>query len=361
MYYNEKLEKINNQLKILDGGGKAVVWPFGRHTAELFFRSKLSQYSGQIQFVDSRPENRTFLGRAINSPSEIKWEEISYVIVSTLRFQREIALEAASQPDFTGEIIQFYEACEVREFYLLYDERHEISYGGDYHTWEEAEANCAEGYRDKKILEVCIRLINELKDKKLAPDHFCVSHILAACQKQKHIIIVDFGGGLGDEYFMNRFFLERAGIDYVWCIVEQKHYVSWALRELQTDKLRFFQDLDDVKKEFGGNHFIIIIRGSLQYVPDAYAVLDQCIEMRPVQILIDIIPVAEQEHFVIQTTESYLYQVKLPVRIFSESKLIDYFGQQGYLLTEYTEKMETRFSDYNGGHKCMAFELEEKK
>lgn len=361
MYYDEKLVEMNERLRVLEDGGKAVIWPCGRHTAELYFRSELSRYAGQLQFVDINQENRFFLGQTVSRPSEIKWEEISYVFVSTLRLQQEIALEAASQPAFSGEIIKLYEPGEVREFYLLYDKKHEISWGEEYQTWEEAEAVCAEGYKDKSILEACIRSVNGLKEKEMEPDYFCVSHILLACQRRKQVIIIDFGGGLGDEYFRNRAFLERVGVDYVWCIVEQKHYVSWGMRHLQSDRLRFFQKLDDVRELYGENHFIVYIRSSIQYLKDTYAVLEQCAGMHPVFIMIDETPVAEQEHIVIQETGGYVYEVKLPVRIIEEAKLLGILGSRGYHLTAYSKRMEMRFSNYKASYKRMAFQLEEKE
>lgn len=358
MYYQEKLNIINSKLKVLENGGKTVVWPCGRHTLEMFGRTNLSKYLRQIEFADENKAGETYIDMQIECPEDIKWSEVKYVIISSLKYQEEIKARLLQEFAFTGKIIDFYRE-DVREFYDLYDAVHGISWGEDHQTWSDAEKLCAKGYKDKKILDACINTTVELSKTRHIPDYFLVSHIIATYLNYGKVIIVDYGGALGGEYFKNKCFLDDLHIEYTWCVIEQRHIIDYGRKHFEESKLKFYYELEDVLERYEKSNYVVYMRASLQYLPDAYGLISKFEDLHSIEIILDDTPMAEQEHIVIQKVRDYIYTAEYPVRIFDIQKLRAAMNNMNYHLVESTKKMDMHFSNFDAEYQRLVFKLQD--
>lgn len=89
--------------------------------------------------------------------------------------------------------------------------------------------------------------------------------LTAIFQENEAIKVIDFGGACGSQYFIVKKILGDK-IRLHWSVVETKKMVQKA-RALQTDELRFFESISDVKNEFGDID-LFHSSGAIQYVPD---------------------------------------------------------------------------------------------
>lgn len=358
MYYHEKLDQINAKLESIDVKEKIVVWPCGIHTSEMLNRTILPRYLVNIEFADQTRKGQEYMGKIIKSPQDIKWAEVGKVIVSSLKYQESIISELIEEINFNGKIISFYRD-DSREFYRLYDVFHGISWGETYERWEDAEAVCAEGYAEKSILDACSESTKKVKQGICSPDYFFAAHILAGYIKYGSLVIIDYGGALGGEYFNNRKFLDELCVDYKWCVVEQAHIVIDGKQNYESGRLRFFFDLEEVIEEYGHSNYIIYMRGSLQYIKNSYELLESFGKLQAKVIIIDKTPMSEQERIVIQRVRDYIYEAALPARIFDRNKLIEQLEKQNYWLDESEKRMDMQFSDLDACYERLVFKRKE--
>lgn len=350
MYYKEKVREINS--KLMEISGKTVVWPCGGHTVEMMLKTELSHYYDQLEFVDAAKCGSVFWGKRVLRVSEVNWDEVDTVIISTRVFQSHIEEELRSISDFCGKVITFY-TNEKREFYRLYDNEHGISWGGEYSSWDEVEKICDNGFASENVMAVYA----ESKEQNCGPEYCFVSHILKQYIERGKVIIIDYGGALGSQYIRNKDFLDNACIEYEWCVVDLQAFVEYGRIHLEEDKLHFFSTLREIKEKYKAANYLIYARGSIQYISNIDEVMREIFTLSANEIIIDNTPMAEEEHFVLQNVKDYFYEAKFAVRVFSEPNLIETFEKMDYLVFENEIKSEMRFSDYNAWYKRLIFKL----
>lgn len=355
MYYQEKVAEINAKLEFLMGRGRTVVWPCGFHTIQMFAYTDLSKYFEQLEFVDKGRSGQIFMGKVIKAPEEIKWDDVECVVVSTFGNQESILNTLKNEIYFRKRILTFYET-DVREFYYLYDAFHGIVWGEEVESWEDAKKLCPVGYGDKEVLDAGIQEIKNWDKMSHCPNYFIVSNILSACMVYKQIILVDWGGALAQEYYRDKKFFEKTGVHLTWCVIDLKQYVDYGKRELETEHLKFYYDLKEVKEQYGENNYIICMRGSLQYISHY---MDGFCMLKPKKIIIDDTPMAKKEHFVIQRVRDFVHGGNFAVCIYNESKFVEELEDQGYELECSEPKMEMQFSDIKAFYKRLVFQLKE--
>ena len=142
----------------------------------------------------------------------------------------------------------------------------------------------------------------------------------AAVENGGDLAVLDFGGALGCTYYQCRDFLE--GVKRLrGCIVEQANFADAGNEHFKTDKLLFFRDIEDARKACTPN--VVLFSGSLQYLPEPYAVLRQAIDCGANYIIIDRNPFIEGDASLIglQTTPRQIVESSYPVWLFNEAEL----------------------------------------
>ena len=102
------------------------------------------------------------------------------------------------------------------------------------------------------------------------PDKKLIS-IIKRLYKKNTINICDIGGSLGSLYFQNIDFLDKKKI--IWKIVEQKHYVKYANKNINIKNLKFYCSVNSVLKN---KVDLVIFSSVLQYLefPSLFVIFD---------------------------------------------------------------------------------------
>ena len=171
------------------------------------------------------------------------------------------------------------------------------SFKGEYISWDEALANCEGGYDDPLILERVLASTLKVKFGEIAYERdgivfdeieysweVLVGIMMAASHNNGQLCVLDIGGSLGTTYFQNKQFLDHINFQS-WNIIEQAHYVDSGRKNIQDDKIRFYEDINQCLDESKPN--IIIISGSLQYMPNLDNFIEKVINVGASTIIID--------------------------------------------------------------------------
>jgi putative methyltransferase (TIGR04325 family) len=180
-------------------------------------------------------------------------------------------------------------------------------HSGSYSSWSEAVSN-SQSYQNEKTIDqiksaaLVAKTENKYFRDGLVFENFQYSSelnnlILTACIKNylplgidKHLKILDYGGGLGSLHLQFHQYLNNYGINfhYTWEVVEQDILADFGKKNLETKYLRFSRIEDfNSKKE---NYDIIIFGAVLQYLENPFEILDKILEKRPPYIYIDRTP-----------------------------------------------------------------------
>jgi putative methyltransferase (TIGR04325 family) len=217
-----------------------------------------------------------------------------------------------------------------------------IHFHGAYATWEEA-AKASSGYGDPRILE-------KIKDAALRVqrgaaayerdgvlfDHVefswpVLAALLWAAAQRGRLGVVDVGGSLGTSYFQNRSLLNSVG-DVRWGIVEQPHFVACGKQNLQSERLRFYDTIEECAAEIQPN--VVLLSGVLQYVKEYDAIVRAVTALRPAVIAVDrtIVNLAGEQRIYVQRVPASIYSASYPVYSLPEDVLIAGFERRGYRL-----------------------------
>ena len=215
---------------------------------------------------------------------------------------------------------------------------------GDYPSWKAAEAS-SRGYDAEDILEKCRTAGMKVKRGEAAYERDSVLFDqvqyswglltglqLGAARNAGRLSVMDFGGSLGSTYFQNLRFLERLP-RFEWNIVEQAKFVRVGQADFQDEALRFHHSIDDCVKARRPN--VAVLSGSLQYLPDPHAVLEEIIGHDFDVVIFDRTPFisAERDLLTVQTVPASIYLASYPSWFFSRKGLERHFETKYDLLT----------------------------
>jgi putative methyltransferase (TIGR04325 family) len=117
------------------------------------------------------------------------------------------------------------------------------------------------------------------------------------------IRVLDFGGACGAHYFlMNAVLGGVANLN--WCVVETPGMVAKA-RALETDTLRFFEDIPSAQKALGIVD-LLHSSGTLQYVPDPEGVLSEMLGVKASVVLLNRLALSGGAKSIFASQESLL-------------------------------------------------------
>jgi putative methyltransferase (TIGR04325 family) len=220
---------------------------------------------------------------------------------------------------------------------------------GPYPSWD-AAASLADGWDAQVIIDRTLDAA--LKVQKgasafemdgVARDRIIYSpailaFLLLVCSKQKHSLnIIDFGGGLGSNYFQNIKLLRHLSTTSIfWGVVEQKAFAKLGLEQFQTEQLKFFSSIDDALSS-PPKCDAVIFTGSLQNIAQPYALLDKVINANIDIIAMDrmlVSSAASDAVFVQHPDPKIYYSATYPVWCFSKDRFVAHLNTKGYNLVE---------------------------
>jgi putative methyltransferase (TIGR04325 family) len=218
---------------------------------------------------------------------------------------------------------------------------------GPFPSWEAASQH-ASGWDSPGIAEQALAAALEVRDgaavferDSVARDRVIYSPtILAALlltlDRHRRLNVIDIGGGLGSNYFQN-LKLIRALPDAPtsWNVVERPALARIGAAQFQTEQLRFHDDLGAVRLD----RPVLLFTGSLQYVADAFGLLETAIGLTDIIALDRVLVWDQPEHgiFVQRLDARRFGPVTLPTWCFAKSALIDWFAARGFRLVEQFE------------------------
>lgn len=338
MFLQQKVNDINERIKVLKDVSNILIWGAGQHTCKLFEKTSILSYDVKhIVDMDRRKHGSFFFGFEIEDPEKILWDRIGAMIISVPGKEREISRKFKEHFSFAGEVIFLYEEKDHTPFYYLYDENVlEVCYLGSYNTWNDAMTEC-DGYDDSTIINKVIQSVESVlkgnaaweRDGYLFYEPKYVYPICAAVLRcavynrnkgKTGVRVLDIGGSLGSTYFQNKkYWSVMDDLEYV--IAEQDNFYEYGHKHLEDKTLKFINSRD----EFGihGKFDIVLFSASLQYIPTYKEIMEKVMKINPCYIIFDRILIGEKKRICKELVPEYIYKSSYPVIIFSEEELID--------------------------------------
>jgi putative methyltransferase (TIGR04325 family) len=215
---------------------------------------------------------------------------------------------------------------------------------GPFASWDAASQR-ATGWDSPRIVEQALAAALEVRDGAAAFERDSVAHgqiiysptilaaLMLAVDRHRRLEVVDFGGGLGSNYFQNlKLIRALSNAPASWRVVERPALARIGVDQFQTEQLRFHDDLAAVRLE----RPVVLFTGSLQYVADAFGLLETAMAMTDIIALDRVLVYAEAEHgiFVQRLDAKRFGPVTLPTWCFARAALIDWFAARGFRLVE---------------------------
>lgn len=376
MFMQEKIKEIDDRLKALEKASHVAVWGAGIHTAKLFEKTELLSYNIEIILdMNKTKQGEHYFKWVIEAPENVIWKEIDAVVISVPNCEKNITNMLRDEFGYYGAVITFYDEEKKTPFYLLYDEKVPgIRYMGDYGSWNDVVGEC-KGYDDSEIIDKVISSTQKVlngeavweRDSYLFYQEKYVYKICAAIlrcavqnvDKKRKVKVLDIGGALGSTYFQNRKYLtDLDQMEYV--IAEQDHYADYGHNYLENETLKFIRSTD--KWEDLGPFDMVLMSGSLQYIPFFEEIIARIKMARPRYIILDRVLVSNRRRICKETIPETIYRSSYPVIIFSEDEMEDMFGSDYTLIENDVSSVpeEACFVDGKAESKYYAYKYIEK-
>ncbi len=203
---------------------------------------------------------------------------------------------------------------------------------GSFRTWAEAQV-AASGYDDESIVQRVLAATKEVRDGHAAFERDGVTFatyvaepgLLRAFERLAGEAgamgnVLDFGGALGTTYWRHRSRWKALGLEK-WDVVEQPVFVR-AAKEVSTDELHFFQDIEAAERE--RRHRVLLSSGALQYLPDPPGMLQQWMATGFDWILLNNLPLKSSgpDRIALQRVPPEIYAASYPVWFFNRGKFM---------------------------------------
>lgn len=237
---------------------------------------------------------------------------------------------------------------------------HKYGWKGDYPTWQEAQ-NHTVGYDTDEILKAVRSSLLKVKNGKAIYERDSVIFdkvqyswelltglMFCSSKMGGTLSVLDFGGSLGSTYFQNKKFLDSLN-DVSWNIVEQKHFVDTGKEDFESERLKFFYDVESCVAKEKPN--VLLLSSVIQYIEKPFELLDTILENSFDFILIDRTTFNvknEKDIIAVQKIRLKNY-ASIPCWLFSERKFKNYFENKYFLLEEFDLLNENTDTKYEKG------------
>lgn len=244
-------------------------------------------------------------------------------------------------------LIGFLKRILIRLFGLFNskNEKVEITFTGNYLTWEDASVICS-GYDSDIIINKVKESLELVRDGKAVYERdsvifdkieysqpLLIGLLFASALTEGKLKILDFGGSLGSTYYQNRKFLSNLQL-VEWSIVEQEKMVSIGKSEFENKELRFFHTIDEAVK--ARKPETILLSSVLPYIKNPYDVLALIKSFNFETIIVDRTPFFIKDlpdRITIETVPPEVYTAKYPAWFFNYNTFLSFLSDQ-YELVE---------------------------
>ena len=230
---------------------------------------------------------------------------------------------------------------------------------GDYPGWEEAKKRCS-GYDSGTILEKVSASAAKVRDGQAAFERDSVLFdetqysypvlsglMWVAARNDGRLNIIDFGGSLGSSYYQNKKFLDTLQ-EVNWCVVEQPDFVSTGINSFATERLHFFNRIEDCLCKFPIN--AVLLSSVLPYIEKPYEILQTINEAGIKNIIIDrTFFIQGDDRLTIQKVHPLIYKADYPCWFFNKSKFLDFFSSNYDLILEFDAMDKTNLHSESKG------------
>jgi len=222
----------------------------------------------------------------------------------------------------------------------------EITFNGDYKSWEEAE-KASTGYSAPQILARTRAALLKVRDGKTAFERDSVifnamQHefpllaglLRASCSNSNQLSVLDFGGSLGSTYFQCRKFLSTL-TDLRWSVVDQPAQVTCGQTDFANEQLHFYGTTDECLRVEKPN--VLLLSSVLQYVPKPYVFLDDILQHRWRDIIVDrtAFLCEEGDLLTVQHVPDWIYGASYPAWFLSKERFLNSFKKDYHLVASF--------------------------
>ena len=214
-----------------------------------------------------------------------------------------------------------------------------LGWSGDYPSWEAAREMAAGYDSEKTTNQVRDALLKVQRGEAAYERDGCLFDrihyswpllsglMFAAARSQGKLNLLDFGGSLGTSYFQNRAFLDQM-LDLSWSIVEHPNLVAIGKKEFQSDKLRFFPDIQTCIEDKNPN--TLLVSGALQYMADPYGALTELLKTGFAYLLFDRIQFNRARCDRISLQTASFYEAGFPCWSLDEARFLQCLKEHAY-------------------------------
>ena len=166
------------------------------------------------------------------------------------------------------------------------------------------------------------KILHYKKKKKNNFDYseYCLS-VIAASLKKKKISILDYGGGVAEEYFKLKESLKNKKINFF--LLETKQLIMLLKKKGLDKEINLLTKICDFEKKD-----IIHFGSSFHYIENWKLILKKCLKYKPEYLIfVDLLCGKIERTF---STNQLYYKKKIPIWVFKEDDIINFLQKNNY-------------------------------
>jgi putative methyltransferase (TIGR04325 family) len=188
----------------------------------------------------------------------------------------------------------------------------------EFSSWDEAlKKSTKSAYENSKLTNLVFEKTKEYREK-LSNGIISINNseiqtltalgiALSSQQQSRKITVLDFGGACGAHFFLAKNIFGT--IEFDWRVVETVEMVKEA-RDLESSELHFYSSIQDAVANTNSVH-LVHSSGTLQYMPDPYASLEQLVNIKADYILLSRLGITPEANEII-TTQKHMMSANGP-------------------------------------------------
>ncbi|MBY4606174.1 methyltransferase, TIGR04325 family [Rhizobium sp. 9T] len=230
-----------------------------------------------------------------------------------------------------------------------------VGFFGDYRTYDEALADCGEGYQSDAILDITMRNTAKIRESDRADIHphiapFLSSFFLAAADIGHTIKVIDYGGAMGAHYFHVRRLLPKK-YRLQWLVVDLPRTASLATEAFGNEELSFADRLDEE-----ASADVVVASCVFQVLSRPYETIERLLSVDASHFIFPLIPLTNdgEDRLTVEYVSPTVATMSVPHWFFSRRKIEEILSSERQMSTwrhaEYTNPVDGAPCEYFGFH-----------
>jgi len=219
-----------------------------------------------------------------------------------------------------------------------------VYFTGDYKSFDEAKKKCI-GYDSDEIFNKVKEATLMVKDndgcyerdgvvffEKSINYNLMMYLYRLAFERKTAISVLDWGGSLGSTYWQHREIFLNEKLINKWIVIEQERFVSFGAEALEDGLLKF--ERSEKALEILSHVDCVLLSAVMQYIENIEEVFEMIIDSGVKYIILERTPSTRKELFCVEIVKKPIYDASYALRIWSEEKIISFFNDKGYQLSD---------------------------